>query len=248
MKKFFPIFILSILLIMGCGGSSPTSSGGGGGGGTTPSISINDRSVTEGQTVSFTVSLSASTTSNVTFSFTTANVTADNSDYTSSSGNGMINAGATSTTLNVSTTNDSDVEPDESFTMTLSNVANANVSDAVGNAIIIDDEISFSGDIRPIILNAGISGCTASNCHGAPASTPTNGNLNMGSASYSSMINASGDNGPIIVPGDANSSNFYLKVTSSPPFGGRMPLNQGALSTQEINEIRDWINQGAGDN
>jgi hypothetical protein len=132
--------------------------------------------------------------------------------------------------------------------MTLSNVVNANVSDAVGQAVIVDDEISFAGDIRPILLNSGISGCEASNCHGAAPSTPANGNLSFGGASYSTMINASGDHGPIIVPGDANSSNLYLKVTSSPPFGGRMPLNQGALSTQEINNIRDWINQGAGDN
>lgn len=248
MRKILPIIALPLFLIVGCGGSSPTSSGGGGGGGTTPTISVNDRTVTEGQVVSFTISLSSSTSSNVTFSYSTSTGTAGNSDFTGASGNGMINAGSTSTNVQVSTTNDSDVEPDESFTLAISNVTNANVADAIGMATIVDDEISFTGDIRPILLNAGISGCAASNCHGAPASTPTNGGLNMGSISYSDIINASGDHGPIIVPNNANNSNLYLKVTLSPPFGGRMPLNQSPLTSQQINNIRDWINQGAGNN
>lgn len=104
------------------------------------------------------------------------------------------------------------------------------------------DTVSFSSDISPILSSRG---CLGSGCHGTPGGS---GGLTMGSGSYAAVINASGDNGDIIVPGNANTSNLYLKVTASPPFGSRMPLSGTPLTDDQINSIRDWINQGALDN
>jgi len=51
-----------------------------------------------------------------------------------------------------------------------------------------------------------------------------------------------------VKPNDALNSALYLKIIGDPAVGGpsaRMPLSLGALTTAEVNAIRDWINAGA---
>ena len=104
------------------------------------------------------------------------------------------------------------------------------------------DTISFASDVRPLLQN---NNCLNSGCHGTGSSE---GELTLGTATYSSVRNGSGTNGSIVVASDASSSNLYLKVTSSPPFGSQMPVTGSKLSVTDQNKIRDWIDQGALDN
>ena len=106
-----------------------------------PNLTINNATVTEGGDATFTVSLSKASSSAVTFTFATVDGTADaGSDYTSTSNNRTIPAGATSTTITVHTTEDALDEADETFRVLLSNVVNANLTDGDGLGTITDDD------------------------------------------------------------------------------------------------------------
>lgn len=104
-----------------------------------------------------------------------------------------------------------------------------------------DTIVSFAGDIQPIIQ---AKGCTNGSCHGAA----TQSGLALGSGTYNDVINASGNNGAFVVPGFADSSNFYLKVAPNPPFGARMPATGSFLTSDQVDMVQRWINQGAQDN
>ena len=109
--------------------------------GTRPSLSIADASATEGQTLSFAVTLSAAVTGTVTVSYQTSNGTASSSsDYTAASGTLTFRAGDTSKTISVSTTDDSRDESNETFTVQLSGAAGATISDASATGTINDND------------------------------------------------------------------------------------------------------------
>ncbi|NOS99539.1 MAG: hypothetical protein HOP29_02810 [Phycisphaerales bacterium] len=69
---------------------------------------------------------------------------------------------------------------------------------------------------------------------------------------HDSMVNQPSVQDPtlmLIVPGDAEASLIYQKVSSdSPPVGMRMPSLGAPLTSDELALLRDWINQGALDN
>jgi SdrD B-like domain/Calx-beta domain len=110
-----------------------------------PSLSIGNASSEEdaGELV-FTVSLSGGTTTSVvTFSASTADGTAvANTDYTPlATAAGTIAAGEVSTTISVTLTPDSTVEPDETLTLTLADVSpNVTVSNGSATGTIINDD------------------------------------------------------------------------------------------------------------
>ncbi len=95
-----------------------------------PALSIGDVSLAEGNagttTATFTVSLSAASGRPVTFDWATAPGTAAaGTDYVSATGSRTIAAGATSATIAITVNGDVVDEADETFTVTLSNLANA---------------------------------------------------------------------------------------------------------------------------
>ena len=104
------------------------------------------------------------------------------------------------------------------------------------------DSVSFDLDIFPLIASHN---CLNSGCHGTGSSS---GGMTLGSGTYTNIINASGDHGPIIVPGNANSSNMYLKLSPTPPFGSRMPLTGSPFTSTQLDLLKRWIDQGALDN
>ena len=117
-----------------------------------PVVSIDDVTVTEGGNAQFTVSLDKVWTSAVTVDYTTADGSASaGSDYTgvSTAQTLTITAGQQSATLTVATTDDSIDEPDETFTVTLSNPVNATLGDASGEATVNDND-------EPANPNAGL--------------------------------------------------------------------------------------------
>jgi CSLREA domain-containing protein len=110
-----------------------------------PSLSINDISFAEGDAgtkfVFFTVTPSASSNLPISVDFTTANNTATSpSDYQSATGTLTFSPLQTSRIIVVTINGDTVFEPDETFTMTLSNPVNATIARAQGTATIQNDE------------------------------------------------------------------------------------------------------------
>ena len=89
--------------------------------------------------------------------------------------------------------------------------------------------------------------CRNAGCHpggGAPPSLP----LQAGAA-YDRLVNVQSAFGiPRVDPGNADNSALYLKVIGDNSVGSRMPLSRNALSSEQTNAIRDWINNGAQNN
>jgi ELWxxDGT repeat protein len=118
-----------------------------------PRISINDVTVTEGNTgtvnATFTVSLSVVYDVAVTVHYQTANGSATaGSDYAAASGDVIIAAGQTTETFMVAVFGDRSAEPTENFVVNLSAATNGLIVDSQGVGTILDDEPRISiGDV-----------------------------------------------------------------------------------------------------
>ena len=107
-----------------------------------PTLSINDVSAGEAAgSIDFTVSLSATTSQEVTVDYASADSTAQaGSDYTGTSGTLTIPANTSSGTISVAITDDASSEPQEVFKLLLSNPTNATIADGLGLGTINDNE------------------------------------------------------------------------------------------------------------
>ena len=108
-------------------------------------LSIADASVTEGHSGTsdavFSVTLSAAASQTVTVAFVTADGTATaGADYQAANGTLTFTAGQTATRLTVAVIGDTVHEPDETFTVSLSNPANATLAGATATGTITDDD------------------------------------------------------------------------------------------------------------
>jgi mono/diheme cytochrome c family protein len=96
------------------------------------------------------------------------------------------------------------------------------------------DEISFAANVMPIFDSRCID------CHG------TDGGWDA--ATYDSVMN-SGDNAPVIIPGDVDGSLLAQKLLDTQEEGDRMPPPPlRSLNDELIQIILDWIAAGAPDN
>src|SRR5207249_6734583 len=124
----------------------------------------NDVSLTEGnsgtKTLTLTVTLSGASNLTVTVNFATANGTATApTDYVATSGTLTFNPGDLTKTIGVTINGDQLFEPDETFTVNLTNPANAAISKAQGVGTILNDDaqrsiISFSQSNYSVKENA----------------------------------------------------------------------------------------------
>ena len=107
-----------------------------------PSLSVDDPTEDEDAgTMTFTVSLSAVSGLDVSFDYTTSDGTATaGKDYTTTTGTLTIPAGAPNGTIGVPLLNDHLDEDAETFTLDLSDLVNATVSDGEGTGSIADDD------------------------------------------------------------------------------------------------------------
>ena len=108
-----------------------------------PALSLNNVSVTEGQsgTATFTVTLTPTSPQPVTVAYTTANGTAAaGSDYVATSGTLTFAAGVSTQTIAVTVTGDTTFEPGETFVVNLSSATNATISGAQGVGTIVNDD------------------------------------------------------------------------------------------------------------
>ena len=143
-----------------------------------PSLSISDAAVTEGNTgptnATFTVSLSAPSSQTVTVNYSTADGTAlAGVDYVANSGTLTFTPGqTTSKTVTVVVNGDLLDEPNETFLVNLSNLANATLADAQGIGTTLDDDNPPVLSIGDMTLQEGNSG-TADAVFTATLSAPS---------------------------------------------------------------------------
>lgn len=95
------------------------------------------------------------------------------------------------------------------------------------------EKISYNRQIRPIINNKCIS------CHGG---VKQSGGFSLLFEEEAKMNTESGK--PAIIPGNADLSEMVKRLTHHDP-EVRMPLGKDPLSNEEIDLIKEWINQGA---
>jgi hypothetical protein len=116
-----------------------------------PTVAITDVTVTEGNSgtvvAAFTVSLSAASNEIVTVDFATADGTATvaNGDYEAQAGTLTFAPGETQQTISVMVNGDDDDEPDEYFSVLLSNADNATIADGQGQGTIVNDDVAAAG-------------------------------------------------------------------------------------------------------
>ena len=131
-----------------------------------PTLSINDVTVTEGNTgitnASFTVTLSAVSDQTVTVQYAAANGTATaGSDYTATSGTLTFTPGGSLTqTVTVSVIGDTGCEPDETFTVNLTNPTNATLSDGQGVGTITNNDALPTLSVNDVSITEGNTGTT----------------------------------------------------------------------------------------
>lgn len=129
----------------------------------TPSVSINDVSVTEGNSGTtnavFSVTLSSASNQTVKVDFATANGTATaGSDYQSQSGTLTFAPGDLSKTITVLVNGDTANEANETFFVNLSNAQNSTIGDNQGLGTILNDDapgVQFSANAFSFLEGAG---------------------------------------------------------------------------------------------
>ena len=93
--------------------------------------------------------------------------------------------------------------------------------------------------------------CTA--CHSQPPNDVFNGNLSMGmdkASAYMALVGKQSTSSrcgrmTYVVPGNPDMSLLYLKLTSTPPCGVRMPNGGDMFSAAQLEMVRGWIAAGA---
>lgn len=128
-----------------------------------PTLSIDDVQVNESSystsNVTFTVQLSEATGRDVSFDYRTSSGSARSGvDFTATSGTKMISAGSRTKTVTVRVRGDLRDEPKETFTLDLTNPANATIADGQALATIHDDDLRPYLEIRNAGTTEGDSG------------------------------------------------------------------------------------------
>jgi mono/diheme cytochrome c family protein len=106
-------------------------------------------------------------------------------------------------------------------------------------ACAAQEKTSFTEDVLPIFRGRCFS------CHQPGGEGAEKSGLDL--TSYEGLMKGT-KYGPMVVPGDAQSSNlmWLLDWRASPEL--RMPHGKKKLSTCDRNAIRSWINEGAKNN
>src|SRR5207244_2738164 len=105
----------------------------------------------------FTVTLSSASSQTVTVDYTTADGTANApTDYLATPGTLTFDPGVTSQTIMVAVKGDVVIEPDETFSVDLTNPINATVADGQGVGTIRNDDVTIS--ITDVSVTEGNSG------------------------------------------------------------------------------------------
>lgn len=127
-----------------------------------PAISVNDVSLTEGNTGTasaiFTVSLSNASSQTIAVNFQTSDGSATASDYATASGTATFTPGQLTQTIIVTVNGETVFEPNETFNLGLSGASNATIADAQGVGTITNDDTQPVISINDVSVAEGDSG------------------------------------------------------------------------------------------
>ena len=128
-------------------------------------VSISDTTIAEGDSgttnATFTVSLSPASDQTVTVDYATSDGTATSgSDYGTTSGTLTFAPNDTSETITVPINGDTTDEPDETFSVNLSNASGAAITDGEGVGTITNDDAPLSLSVGDATITEGDSGTT----------------------------------------------------------------------------------------
>ncbi len=190
--------------------------------GGSPTLSINDVSLFEGDSGTtqavFTVTLSSTVGSDVTVDFATADGSATNADndYEPTSGTLTIPANMPSGTISVTINGDAAIEPNEQFTVNLTNPTNATISDAQGIGTIQDDDtpvipVVSIGDISVAEGSVGTTTATFTILISAPIDEQITMDFQTDNGTAQSPLDFVDTDIPITVP--INTTSFTVDVT-----------------------------------
>ena len=106
---------------------------------------------------------------------------------------------------------------------------------------------SFATHINEIFQRRG---CSGGNCHGSATGRAGLRLTADAAANYGQLVNipATSETFMRILPNNPDSSYVMIKVTGQQTVGAQMPLNGAALDTIDINNLTNWINNGAPNN
>jgi hypothetical protein len=99
--------------------------------------------------------------------------------------------------------------------------------------------VSFSADVKPIIEQK------CNECHKPGGKGVEKSGLVM--VDYASLMKGTRF-GPVVEPGSAISSTMYLAVAGKTDPQIRMPHGKDILNEQQVETIKNWIDQGAKNN
>ena len=208
-------------------------------GGTTPSISIADVSISEGDEnetkASVTVSLSSATTNYVSVAFATSDGTAlfSDADYWSMSGRLVFAPGDTTETLTATVVGDTRDESNEVFYIDLSDPTGATIADARGAVTILDDDATVTPPPGGGVPTVSVSDASVQEGDAGTTSATVTLSLSEASAEYVTVDIATADGTATFDEGD------YWEL------GGVIVFNPGTTSqTLQVTVNGDTVAEG----
>lgn len=105
--------------------------------------------------------------------------------------------------------------------------------------------VSFQTDIVPILAN---NSCSSGFCHGNPDSPPSNFSVLTAEGLFGPGNEAAQLGTCNVIRGNPDDSYLIKKVMGTASIGERMPLGGDAISSADMNTLRQWITQGAPNN
>ncbi|HEX7833738.1 MAG TPA: IPTL-CTERM sorting domain-containing protein, partial [Thermoanaerobaculia bacterium] len=214
-------------------------------------ISVNDPSVAEGDAgttpLTFNVTLDAPATSTVTVDYATSDGSAiAGSDYASATGTVTFNVGDASEDVVINVTGDTNFEPNETLTLTLSNPsANALISDPTGTGTIVNDEGVSVISINDVSLNEGNAGTTAFTFAvtlSAPPTSTVTVDYATSNGSASAGSDYTGATGTVTFVAGDSSENVTINVSGDTTF----ETNETFVVTLSNPSINATIADGSG--
>ena len=113
-----------------------------------------------------------------------------------------------------------------------------------GAGRVVKADPSYAGDIQEIWNRRG---CTGSQCHGSAQQ----GALDLRDGnSHAALVNvvATAENVVRVIPGNAEDSYLVIKLEGRQNVGDQMPQSMAPLDSIDLTNVRNWIDQGAGNN
>ncbi|MFC2157934.1 hypothetical protein ACFLT9_08870 [Acidobacteriota bacterium] len=107
-----------------------------------------------------------------------------------------------------------------------------------------DANPSFANVIQAIFTTS----CAVSGCHNATAAQGLDLSTGNARGNIVGILSTQDNTKNLVTAGDAINSYLVMKIEGRQTAGGRMPLGGSALSTVKIQNIKNWINNGANDN